>query len=185
MTGRPATLAERIVAELGDPHAPMPAEVALARLKLLCRHLSVPVLVGLVTVLLRAWEFPTVAALVAVVGAVGCVKARPVRRRIIDSTVHGLWLVCTISLVGSGLLRWLGNPNGATFQRLFGVDAGPQAASILSEIVPVVIVVSMVLAVVYEVKMVFTEVRQVSVRDDSQRYMFGLQRTRRNAERSG
>lgn len=179
MTAARSSLVSYAIRELGDPNAPVPAEVAYSRLKILGRSLVSVVLVGAVSALLNAWAYPVVAALICVFAVWGGMSAKAARARIIGSARHGLWLMSGVALVGTLLMHWFSNPNGQTFRQVFGISAGPEAQSIFSTIIPVIIVSTMVLVVLYEVKAVVTETRQISSRHDTRRYILEATRLRR------
>lgn len=160
-------LRQYLVDELGDPRAPVPAEVAYSRLKILAHNLLIVVLVALVAVLLQAPAYPLVADLIMVLGIAGGLYARSLRGRLATKVRGGVLFMSMTIGVSSLVINWFGNPSSGTFRSVFGVAAGPIARSLLSDLIPIVIGLSVVITLVLEAKLIVTEIRSVQSREDT------------------
>jgi len=168
-----------LVKELEDPSAPVPEEVAIERLGILFRALTLPALVLIVQVTMGAVDFPALMALIGVIGVLGGLKAPAARERIVSSTMHAIWGISGIVLLGGWVLHFISSPQH--LEAVFGISVGRSASEIYDEVAPIILVISSVIAVIYEVRMVITEVRQVQARHDARRWILGITRTRRDA----
>jgi len=179
------TLGERflrwLVAELGDPSAPVPEEVAIERFRTLLRFATLPVITIIVATVLHAWEFPAVMAVLGIIGVYGGMKAPVARKQISDITTHSIWGASLITFVGILVLRLLASPSALS--AIFGINPGASATDIYSELAPVVFIVGTLVVILYELRAVITEVRQVRSRQDTSRLILGMTRTRRNMSR--
>ena len=171
-----------VVNELGDPNAPIPAEVAYSRLKILGRNLGLVALAGLTGVLLQAPAYPLVVDLLMLVGIGGGLYARCLRGRLAKKVRGGVLFMSTTIALSSLVINWFGNPTSGTFRSVFGIAAGPIARSLLSDLIPIVIGLAVIVTIIMEGKIIVTEVRSVQSRDDTSKLIAEFTRLRRGRD---
>ncbi len=168
-----------LISEFGDPNAPNPAEVAYARLKILTRNLLIVVLVAIVSLLLQAPAYPLVADLIMVIGIGGGLYAKCLRARLAEKVRMGILFMSVTIGLSSLVINWFANPSSGTFRSVFGIAAGPIARSLLSDLIPIVIGLSVIVTLIMEGKLIVTEVRSVQSREDTSKLMAEFSRLRK------
>jgi hypothetical protein len=168
-----------VVNEMGDPNAPVPAAVAFARLKILGRNLFLVVLVAAAAVALSAPAYPAVADGLMLAGIGGGLYTRCLRGKLAGKVRGGVLFMSAVVFVSSIVINWFANPSSGSFRAVFGIAAGPIARSLLANLIPIVIGLSVVVTLILEVKLIVTEVRSVQSRDDTHRLIAELSRLRR------